>query len=47
MKAEINSQVTAVNLDENKNSKSFIFFGHLSCVCFGFKLLPEVLFHKT
>ena len=27
-KAEINSQVTTVNLEENKNSKSFIFFGH-------------------
>ena len=28
MKAEINLQVTTVNLEENKNSKSFIFFGH-------------------
>ena len=28
LKAKINSQVTAINLDENYNSKSFIFFGH-------------------
>ena len=30
LKAEINSQVTVVNLNENENSKSFIFFRHLA-----------------